>query len=638
MMSGATRVVVVGMAEPGTDAAISRLTAMGLDVLRATLPTSGSEEGRDVAFDDAPRILVYRNPWDVSEALQGSGAEAFLRRPEDVPTLWCSAHRHLLEVYRRDPERCVLLALPALLEEPDDFMELARRRLGLFCVDAPSESALAHPEVVHTGLDDPLPRLFLAAFPETRSVLRRLETAADRPSDVRAGERLALGTSAGSLRPRGVDGPGDAAEAPLAIVIPCRDHGPQLIEAIASVERSVPEPYELVVVDDGSTHPPTVAILDRLAEGGYRIERQGPLGVCAARNRGFEQVRARYVVPLDADNRLRPGRFLEDAVNALDADPDLGVVYGDRHEFGLRAGRVAGADFDLDALLRGNYIDTCAVVRWATWSDAGGYDEAIAGWEDWELWIRVARRGWRFRHLDQIAFDYRVRPGSLVTTLEDPRVLAKTLDHVVGNHREVFEPYLFQRLGHGLATWVVRLLEERDRLRVAPPTVPGDDPRANGPAAAPALEGPAALELARARLAVLEARRVADHATWRLEHAKASAEHFEQSARQLQDNLAARDEVVSLQLSLLDEVRNRAELAEAAYRTVKAEAVVREQALQQLDQAHRDARREVDALRQMMERLETAGGQDPALAGSTLGTALGGGWATPHGEISGDSA
>jgi len=47
----------------------------------------------------------------------------------------------------------------------------------------------------------------------------------------------------------------------VAVVIPCRDHGYLIIEAIASVERSIPEPYELIIVDDGSQDPGTVEIM-----------------------------------------------------------------------------------------------------------------------------------------------------------------------------------------------------------------------------------------------------------------------------------------------------------------------------------------------------------------------------------------
>src|SRR5262249_24967873 len=140
-------------------------------------------------------------------------------------------------------------------------------------------------------------------------------------------------------------------------------------------------------------------------------------GLAAARNRGFELATAPYVLPLDADNRLRPG-FVPAAFALLEADPRVGAVYGDRHEFGLRQGTVLVPEGDLGNLLLINSIDACAVVRKAMWSDCGGYDPGAPAWEDWELWISAVERGWQLRHLPLVGFDYRVRPGSMIAGVD----------------------------------------------------------------------------------------------------------------------------------------------------------------------------------------------------------------------------
>ena len=53
----------------------------------------------------------------------------------------------------------------------------------------------------------------------------------------------------------------------MAVVIPCFDDGATIGEAVASV--TAQEPCELVVVDDGSTDPHTLRVLDELAEAGH---------------------------------------------------------------------------------------------------------------------------------------------------------------------------------------------------------------------------------------------------------------------------------------------------------------------------------------------------------------------------------
>ena len=202
----------------------------------------------------------------------------------------------------------------------------------------------------------------------------------------------------------------------LSVIIPCHDDGDYLIEAVASVERNAPE-GELIIVDDGSTQPRTIEVLAELRDAGDRVRvsrrviDQPHSGLSAARNAGIAAATGDYLLPLDADNRLLPG-FAAEAVAQLDADPTVGVVYGDRREFGERTGDVAVPDFDLPRMLWSNYIDACAVMRRAVWSDAGGYDVTFSDWEDWDFWLGAAERGWRFVHLPRLAFEYRIRPDS----------------------------------------------------------------------------------------------------------------------------------------------------------------------------------------------------------------------------------
>ncbi len=100
----------------------------------------------------------------------------------------------------------------------------------------------------------------------------------------------------------------------------------------------------------------------------------------------------------------------------------------------MRSGLRNPPEFDLSNLLRGNYIDACAVFRRTAWEDAGGYDPALPAWEDWEFWINVASHGWQFYRLPDVGFEYRVRPGSKVTLTEQPEVHGQIVNHVVKKH------------------------------------------------------------------------------------------------------------------------------------------------------------------------------------------------------------
>lgn len=394
----------------------------------------------DLGIGPARYVLLYRSPWDVSDSMQRLGADVFLEHAEYGFRIWTYYNRELLRFFRQHRESAALVCIDALVRQPELFVSLVRNKLGFALRDASLD------EIVETGLlstvsgSDPLISLVAAAEPESIELLAE----ADREADLSgAGFWEVTEYRTRLLRPDMRDVSPD-----LSVVIPCHDDGQFLVEAVASVERTDFESCELIIVNDGSQHRYTLGILEILREAGHYVIDQENRGLSEARNRGIREARGRYILPLDADNRLRPG-FAAAAVETLDRVPEVGVVYGDCLEFGMRSGLRNPPEFDLPNLLRGNYIDACAAFRRTAWEDAGGYDPALPAWEDWEFWINVASRGWQFFRLQEVGFEYRVRPGSKVTLTEQPEVHEQIINHVVAKHADLFQCHVAQ----GLILW-----------------------------------------------------------------------------------------------------------------------------------------------------------------------------------------
>ena len=188
-----------------------------------------------------------------------------------------------------------------------------------------------------------------------------------------------------------------------------------LREALASVEQVRNENLlEVIVVDDGSSEVETTTILSQAQEAGYSGVPQTNCGVGAALNAGIRRAKGEFILPLGSDNRLRDA-YLNEGVSLLKNNICLGVVYADAEYFGDRTGRSHVQEFDLLSMIRGNFIDTCALFRKKLWEEVGGYDEQMpwTGWEDWDFWLRVANRQGTFVHLAKVGFDHCVRNDSL---------------------------------------------------------------------------------------------------------------------------------------------------------------------------------------------------------------------------------
>jgi glycosyltransferase involved in cell wall biosynthesis len=204
-------------------------------------------------------------------------------------------------------------------------------------------------------------------------------------------------------------------EGKVSIVIPCHDQGTQVREAVASIEQvHNANLLEMIVVDGGSSDVKTRKILDELEQEGHYVLTEPNRGLGAARNAGIRRAKGEFILPLGSDSRLRDA-YLNEGVSLLKNNIRLGVVYADAEYFGDRTGRSHVQEFDLLSMIRGNFIDACALFRKNLWEKVGGYDEQMpwTGWEDWDFWLRVAYRQGTFVHLAKVGFDHCVRNDSL---------------------------------------------------------------------------------------------------------------------------------------------------------------------------------------------------------------------------------
>jgi hypothetical protein len=397
-------------------------------------------------------LLFYCYPWTASEDLQRQGVEEFLRHPEAAYGEWVESAQGLLRLRAEVLEQVVLVHWETAVAYPERVTGLLESRWGL---QFDLSFGDAGPAWRIDG-EDPLIDLVAATYPEAVQILKELDGVADLSS---AGSWAAQPFRTSCRRPD------DGGEPPaLSFVMPCHDDGPFLIEAAASVERVARGgfPVEAVVVNDGSTDLQTSAILQGLRDAGLYVIDQENQGLSAARNRGIREARGRYLLPLDADNRILPDHPAR-AVKVLDERPDVSVVYSYWWEFGGRNDLRQPPEFDFGQLLRANYIDACAVFRRDVWEEVGGYDEQMRFWEDWEFWIRAAACGHRFHRIEEPGFEYRVRPGSLVElTLDRSRHEAATA-YIAGKHRALYEERVvwLASMQHGEITF---LLLERERL------------------------------------------------------------------------------------------------------------------------------------------------------------------------------
>lgn len=191
--------------------------------------------------------------------------------------------------------------------------------------------------------------------------------------------------------------PVDARRDPVVtIVTPFFNTGALFHETARSVVRQSLQQWEWLIVNDGSTLPDSLAVLEQYRKRDHRIRvidlpvNGGP---SRARNAGYAEARAPYVLQLDSDNLLEP-TAAEKWWWYLETHPRASFVKGFSVGFGAQTYLWRSGFHNPDAFLDENPVDATSLVRVRTHRRAGGYDESMrSGLEDWDFWMRCAEAG-----------------------------------------------------------------------------------------------------------------------------------------------------------------------------------------------------------------------------------------------------
>ena len=183
----------------------------------------------------------------------------------------------------------------------------------------------------------------------------------------------------------------------VTIVTPFYNTGAIFHETARSVLRQSFQQWEWIIVNDGSTDPETLAILDSYRNTDTRIrviDHEVNQGLSAGRNTGYRAARAPYVVQIDSDDLLEP-TAIEKWIWLLESYPEFAFVTGYSVGFGAQEYLWERGFHNGGVFLEQNVVDATGAVRRDVHQAVGGYDETIrGGLEDWDFWLHCASEGY----------------------------------------------------------------------------------------------------------------------------------------------------------------------------------------------------------------------------------------------------
>lgn len=191
----------------------------------------------------------------------------------------------------------------------------------------------------------------------------------------------------------------------VSVVIPIFNYGKQFEKTLQSVFESSYKNLEIIIVNDGSTDIYTLEKLKSIIHPNIKIINQENLGPSLARNNGVKQSTGDFVLPLDADDTILPN-YIQLCVNILKNNKNISPVYCDTHHIGQIQGIEQRPEWSFERLKEGPFIVNCSMFHRNAFDICDGYDSNLKGWEDYDLWVRMALNGFVGKRIPSPLFIY----------------------------------------------------------------------------------------------------------------------------------------------------------------------------------------------------------------------------------------
>ena len=210
----------------------------------------------------------------------------------------------------------------------------------------------------------------------------------------------------------------------VSVIIPAYQVARFIGETLESVLSQTVNDYEIIVINDGS--PDTFELEEQIKPYSHLITylKQTNQGAGAARNAGIRVARGEFVAFLDGDDIWLP-TFLSEQLELIQSGEGYDLAYADAvNVTATGVSRLTNMDVNpsdgdvtVESLITAqcNVITSSVVARSSSIVAAGYFDESFRNSQDFDLWLRLAKRGARMTYQKRVLVHRRIYEGSLAS-------------------------------------------------------------------------------------------------------------------------------------------------------------------------------------------------------------------------------
>lgn len=218
----------------------------------------------------------------------------------------------------------------------------------------------------------------------------------------------------------------------VSIIVPVFNVEEYLDDCINSILNQTYKNIEVILVDDGSTDN-SGKICDLLGQKNNKVKvfHNNNNGVSYTRNYAIRMTTGKYILPVDGDDIIAD-TYVEKAVNILEKNDSIGIVYCRANFFGKINGEWELPDYSIGKMLLNNIIFVTAFFRKDDWEIVGGFNEDMKyGIEDYDFWLSILELKREVYKIPEILFYYRIRNNSRSREFEKYKVQVQEMYKII---------------------------------------------------------------------------------------------------------------------------------------------------------------------------------------------------------------
>jgi len=236
----------------------------------------------------------------------------------------------------------------------------------------------------------------------------------------------------------------DSNRSMVSVIIPCYNQGKFIDETIQSVLASTYSDLEIIVINDGSSDSLTNKLLKTHTWPKTNIYHTLNQGVSASRNFGINKSSGKFILPLDADDKIER-TYIEKAIKIFENSSQVLLVYSQAMFFGRKNKKWLLPEFSMEIILGQNVIFCSAIFRRKDFDKTKGYNSNMrCGFEDWDFWLSLLEieGGGNVIRIDEPLFFYRIKASSRNTDINSA-TYAELRKTIYENHKKLYSGSFF---------------------------------------------------------------------------------------------------------------------------------------------------------------------------------------------------